>query len=253
MSSTILKLIDMTEELVRDLNLAIDGKLLEKTRLYYEKLQLLNEVFKAMFSEDDYKDIFSRFDSHLGYVGHFLGKEDFDWMKSNAIDLSNRDVPNIKQDIYKHIETVPVRHGTYCFKTGTLCSKEIEVNKSKVFIGMPFRKKLADIYTHGIVPSLQEFDLEPWRADQEPSNIDIMCKVCEHLQESKYVIINITDWNPNVLFELGLAYGLGKIVVIIKDKESGIPVDLKGMEYIEYETSEDLRRNLEKFFSKLVE
>lgn len=252
MSSTILKLTDMTEELVHNLNLAIDGKLLEKTRLYYEKLQLLNKVFETMFSEDRYQYIFSEFRIHLNYVGYWLEREDFDWMKSNAIDLAKKDVPRVKRKIYENIETLPERYGTYCFKTGTLCSKKIEVNKSKVFIGMPFRKKFTDIYTHGIVPGLQELDLEPWRADQEPSNIDIMCKICEHLQESKYVIINITDWNPNVLFELGLAYGLGKIVIIIKDKESGIPVDLKGMEYIEYESSDDLNKNLERFFSKLV-
>lgn len=77
MSSTILKLTDMTEELVRNLNLAIDGKLLEKIRLYYEKLELLNEVFKAYFSEESYEYIFSRFNQHLGFVGHYLEKEDF--------------------------------------------------------------------------------------------------------------------------------------------------------------------------------
>jgi nucleoside 2-deoxyribosyltransferase len=105
------------------------------------------------------------------------------------------------------------------------------VNPNRVFIGMPIRKKFAHIYTHGIVPTLEKIKLEPWKADEEPNNIDIMCKICEHLQESQYAIINITDWNPNVLFELGLAYGLGKTVVIIKYKESGVPVDLKGMEY----------------------
>jgi hypothetical protein len=152
-------------------------------------------------------------------------------MKQNAEDLQLRDLPNMRTKIYELIKTLPEGGRPYCFKIGAVCSKEIMVNPNRVFIGMPIRKKFAHIYTHGIVPTLEKIKLEPWKADEEPNNIDIMCKICEHLQESQYAIINITDWNPNVLFELGLAYGLGKTVIIIKYKESGVPVDLKGMEY----------------------
>ena len=250
MSSTILKLIDKTEEVIRGLYFAIDAKHKEGTRLQYEKLLLLKEVFESMLPEKFFKEIFANFSRHVRFVGYYLEKDNFEMMKENAEDLQLRDLPNMRTRIYELIKTLPEGGKPHCFKIGAVCSKEVVVNPNQVFIGMPFRKKFSDIYTRGIVPSLEKFKLEPWKADQEPSNIDIMCKICENLQESRYAIINITDWNPNVLFELGLAYGLGKTVVLIKDKESGVPVDLKGMEYMEYESSEDLSRNLEKFFLK---
>jgi len=254
MSSTILKLMDETEKVVRDLCSAIDAERITRTIVHYEKLLILKKVFESILPEKFFKETFASFNRHVKFVGIYLRKKDFEGMKHNADDLRLRDLPSIRTEVYDFIKTLP-KEGKpegkpYCFKIGAVCSKEIIVNPHQVFIGMPFRNKFAGIYTHGIAPALEKVELEPWKADEEPSNIDIMCKICEHLQESQYAIINITDWNPNVLLELGLAYGLGKTVVLIKDKESGVPVDLKGMEYIEYESSEDLSENLKKFFLK---
>ena len=67
-------------------------------------------------------------------------------------------------------------------------------------------------------------------------NRDLMCKICQMIQEAGICIVDITGWNANVLFELGLMYGRGKQVILIKhseDKEEN--VDLKGMEYIPYD------------------
>lgn len=136
-----------------------------------------------------------------------------------------------------------------CFKTGSpTCPKNPVLDPNQVFIGMPFRPEFADSYKYGIVPALEAVGLYPWRASDAISNIDIMCKVCEGIQSSRYTVINISDWNPNVLFELGLAYGLSKVTVIVKDKRSQVPTDLAGMEYIEYASSDELREKLIKFF-----
>ncbi|MCR4405574.1 MAG: AAA-like domain-containing protein [Anaerolineae bacterium] len=136
-----------------------------------------------------------------------------------------------------------------CFKTGSpTCPKNPVLDPNQVFIGMPFRPEFADAYKYGVIPALEAVGLYPWRASDAISNIDVMCKVCEGIQSSRYAVINISDWNPNVLFELGLAYGLSKETVIVKDKRSQVPTDLAGMEYIEYASSDELREKLIKFF-----
>ena len=249
LSSAILKWIDKIESIVDALNLAIDGELKNETKLQHEKLTLSAELLKDLLPEDFYKKTFSNFERHLEFVGYYFERNDFEWMKNNAVDLKERDLPDIKDRIYDFIKTLRFEPQPHCFKIGAPCSKEVTVNPKQVFVGMPFRKKFEDVYIHGIVPVLDEFKLTPWKADEEPSNIDILCKICEHLQESQYAIMNITDWNANVLFEVGLAYGLGKDVILIKDKESDVPVDLRGMEYRLYESSKDLRKELRKFFS----
>jgi hypothetical protein len=132
-----------------------------------------------------------------------------------------------------------------CFKTGVInCPKEINFSPKSVVVAMPFGDEFKDTYIYGVRPALEESGLNPWKADEQISNIDIMCKICQAIQESGYVLANITDWNPNVVFELGLAYGLGRSVILIKHKRGEVPVDLKGLEYIEYSTIDGLKRNL---------
>ena len=132
-----------------------------------------------------------------------------------------------------------------CFKTGVnRCPKEITFSPKSVVVAMPFRDDFKDAYIYAIRPALEESGFKPWKADEQISNIDIMCKICQAIQESGYVLANITMWNPNVVFELGLAYGLARNVILIKHKKAEVPVDLRGLEYIEYSTIDELKRNL---------
>ena len=73
-----------------------------------------------------------------------------------------------------------------------------------------------------------------YKADEEITCKDIMCKICEQIQACRMAIINISGLNPNVMLELGLAYGLGKPVYIVKDKATKAISDLGSIEYIEY-------------------
>jgi hypothetical protein len=139
----------------------------------------------------------------------------------------------------------------YCFKVGVAgCPKQVQLDSQQVFVGMPFRDEFEDAYQYGIHRPLEELGFKVWRADEEPKNIDLMCKICEGLQSSRYAVLNISGWNANVLFELGLAYGLGRETLIIKDRESQVPTDLKGIEYFEYGHSGELREKLLEFFRK---
>ena len=139
----------------------------------------------------------------------------------------------------------------YCFKVGVAgCPKQVQLDPQQVFVGMPFRAEFEDAYEYGIRRPLEELGLKVWRADQEPKNIDLLCKICEGLQSSRYAVLNISGWNANVFLELGLAYGLGRETLIIKDRQSQVPTDLKGIQYFEYGHSSELREKLLQFFGK---
>ena len=139
-----------------------------------------------------------------------------------------------------------------CFKIGVdQCPKSVSFSPKSVVIAMPFRGEFQDVYKYAIRPTLEDQGFNAWKADENISNIDIMCKICQAVQESGYILANITDWNPNVVFEIGLAYGLGKNVILVKHRKAEVPVDLKGLEYIEYDTLDDLKKNLTLFFKGL--
>ena len=68
-----------------------------------------------------------------------------------------------------------------------------------------------------------------------------MCKVCQGLQESDCMVANISGFNPNVMLELGMALGLCKEIILLKDSRvMGQEVsDIKGLEYIAYSTDDE--------------
>lgn len=139
----------------------------------------------------------------------------------------------------------PAHQMRKCFK---LCLDGCPINPEytpdKVFIAMPFADDYLDSYNYGIVPTLSALGLKHFKADNEISNKDIMCKICKEIQSCGIAIINISGLNPNVMLEQGLAYGLGKPVIIIKDKSTKAVSDLGSIEYIEYNHAYDLQQKL---------
>lgn len=106
---------------------------------------------------------------------------------------------------------------------------------------MPFCDEYVDSYKYGIVPVLEALGLRHFKADNEINNKDIMCKICKEIQSCSMAIINISGLNPNVMLEQGLAYGIGKPVIIIKDRSTKAISDLGS---IEYSHAHDLQQKL---------
>lgn len=142
-----------------------------------------------------------------------------------------------------------------CFIIGDDCPVKIDSQKYLFFVGMPFNDQHVESYQGGIKAMLNrhgvDTDKKLFKADEQYSNYGILCKICRGIQESQNIIINISDQNPNVMFELGLAYGLNKNVFLIKDKDSAVISDLSGLEYTSYSNAEELASKLETRFREL--
>lgn len=157
--------------------------------------------------------------------------------------MINAERENVKPD------NTPKHQMRRCPKVGVAgCPKNPTLDKNKVFIGMPFRDEHVDCFEFGLKPALDASGKRYFKADDRVENIDVMCKICEEMQKSKYLIFNISDHNPNVMLELGLSYGLGKETIIIKDKKTKNISDLSNTEYIEYAHAIDLRDKIISYF-----
>lgn len=140
---------------------------------------------------------------------------------------------------------IPPHQMRVCFKTGAKgCPLNPSERKSKVFVAMSFSDEYKDSYEYGVKLVLEQKGFLPYKADTEINNRDIMCKICEQIQSCGFVIVNISGLNPNVMLELGLAYGLGKRVIVIKDKKTTSVSDLGSIEYIEYAHAGELQQKL---------
>lgn len=159
-------------------------------------------------------------------------------------DLTERIEADIETEQNKETP-IPLHQMRRCFKLDKKgCPLNPMEKKNKIFVAMPFNDAYKDSYEYAIKIVLNQTGNEHYKADNEISNKDVMCKICREIQICGKMIANISGHNPNVMLELGLAYGLGKEVIVIKDKNTTTISDLGSIEYIEYSHAGELQQKL---------
>lgn len=122
-----------------------------------------------------------------------------------------------------------------CFMTNQDCNFEREIQDAisiipgrqskgrlNIFLVSPFGYPYDEMFTRVIEPSAKNADLIVKRADRSFQLGFVMCqRICKQIQEAEYVMADITEPNPNVFYELGLAWGFGKKVLLIRDTDHG--------------------------------
>lgn len=121
---------------------------------------------------------------------------------------------------------------------------------------MPFSNEACNhIYTHSIVPICNKFNIEVRRADEIYGTSPIYDDIVKEIQEASIVIVDISDKNPNVFYELGIAHTLKqkRTVIITQDDFSDTPFDIRHFRIINYENSIDGKTKFDlKFESTLL-
>jgi len=123
---------------------------------------------------------------------------------------------------------------------------------NEYFVGHEFTEEKRDDLRAAINSAISQIfpDLKPWYADQELTG-DIKCKICRKIRSSKFGIYDISEGcsqcqnpNPNVTWELGLAYGFGKPAILIVKKNFRIISNLASLDRIEYSSYKDLKTKM---------
>jgi hypothetical protein len=122
------------------------------------------------------------------------------------------------------------------------------------FVIMPFSAPLDAFYGAVVKPVVQETGLQCERADDITAGLtNVMEDIWAKLNEARFVVADLTDRNPNVYYELGIANTLGKRVIAIHKKvpegESvKLPFDVQSQRVLFYE---DSAAGAERFKSQL--
>lgn len=107
------------------------------------------------------------------------------------------------------------------------------------YIIMPFKEMYNELYLKGILPAVEKCfgSKSCGRADRVKHVGIITDKIVEGILNSKIIIAVITDANPNVMYELGLAHSFRKPTIMLISKNEGqkIPFDIGAQEAIFYE------------------
>ncbi|MDH5740924.1 MAG: SIR2 family protein [Nitrospira sp.] len=102
------------------------------------------------------------------------------------------------------------------------------------FVMMPFSERFDRVYRELIVPAVVEAGLTAIRADEISTSGFIMEQIRAAIQQSRLCIADVTDRNPNVLYELGFAQAAKKSVILIATDLTGLPFDISGLRVIRY-------------------
>ncbi len=122
-----------------------------------------------------------------------------------------------------------------CFKNLEACPFQLEDEKpNTAFVLMPFASQFDEVYLHGIKAGLPV----GWVCNRSDERWDIpeaVCKTCKSIQEATMIVADITGRNPNVFLELGLAWGLGKLFILITQSVNDLPFDVRTFNAILYD------------------
>lgn len=126
-----------------------------------------------------------------------------------------------------------------------------EVDERLCFVIMPFKAPLDEVYLDVIKPAIETHpvSLRCIRADEIYTTGTVLGGIWEEIQKARLIISDLTNRNPNVFYELGLAHTIQKPVILLAQNIDDIPFDLRYLRYILYEFTP---RGAEKLRSQLV-
>lgn len=120
---------------------------------------------------------------------------------------------------------------------------ELAYNDTNIFLDIPYQNAYLT-YEKQIRATIKKSGLNVVIAKNKQKSDVLLCKVCQLIQTCKYGIADISEESLNIPFELGLMYGLGKSCAILKKKNAKQPSDIQGIEYIQYENTDELNNQL---------
>lgn len=99
-------------------------------------------------------------------------------------------------------------------------SDKWQLEPAHVFMAIPFSESYNDFYKDFIATPVRDVGLEPVRVDEMPTPArrrPIVEQIEEAIARSRFVIADVSGWNPNVVYELGLAMGISKPILVLCD------------------------------------
>lgn len=118
--------------------------------------------------------------------------------------------------------------------------KDVKISSGdSCFVMMPFAPPIGGYYDKIYDPAIRKAGLTPIRADADIFGTGkIMDQIWSGINSAKILVAELTNRNPNVFYELGLAHALRKPVVLVASDKADVPFDLQHIRVIYYEMTD---------------
>jgi len=110
--------------------------------------------------------------------------------------------------------------------------------RATAFTAMPFGSEpLQFVYEQYIKSTLSECQVECVRGDDMFGSDVVMEDVLAGILNADLIIADLTGLNANVFYEVGLAHGIGKPVLLLAQSLDDVPFDLRHRRILIYDYS----------------
>lgn len=131
------------------------------------------------------------------------------------------------------------------FKNFGIGPNDAQVDQRLVFTLMPFHPDFDGVFL-SIRNACAPYGLLCLRGDENQIKGDLLSHILLNIVKANLIICVVDGRNPNVFYELGIAHGLDKNVIIIARDDYNIATDLKSNKLVVYKNNVDLTEKLER-------
>ena len=114
--------------------------------------------------------------------------------------------------------------------------RDFMLDAGLVFVLSPFKEPFDTIFVDHIKKTVEAIDdLQCIRGDDIFDNRSVIEDIWKSINEAHIIIADLTERNPNVLYETGVAHTVGKEVILVTQSMEDIPFDLQYLRCIPYD------------------
>ena len=200
-------------------------------KLSRETKNKLKKLRKAVKNISDLEQILKNFESSLKNIFDVNSETSLKWT-----DLS--DSRQIFQRFQKELDK-KIKEEYDLFR-----KRNFDENQKLCFVLMPFNTNFNQVYSKGIKPAIKKSKLISKRADEIFDVQPVVQDIWEYINKASLIVADLTDRNPNVFYEVGLAHALPKRLIILTQRKEDVPFDLQYIRWIKYDNTEKGRKIL---------
>lgn len=109
----------------------------------------------------------------------------------------------------------------------------------KCFVVMSFLEKYDEVYELSIKRAVLDYGYDCFRLNEDPGPKHIPERLVKELIDSDLIIVDITEANPNVYYELGISHTIGNKTILLTQNIDQLPFDIRGEYVVAYTPCRD--------------
>lgn len=155
---------------------------------------------------------------------------------------------NLKSDLLDSLKVRPTLFG----ENGPCTGIPLEAYPDKYFVAQEFNETKNDL-RETLAAALHELGFSPIAADDFLWTEKLLCKIAALIQGTPFGIYQLsTNQNRNVYLELGIAIGLQKPFVLVKDRDATPATMIRDIEYYQIDDYLSARYKLGRLLEKYI-